>query len=155
MYIRYNNDTKEVLFLRKIILCIVSFFILISFNGCTKKEKNNWQDDYQITYFYVEDCANCQYFKDNVLPAIEEEFGKHMKIVSYDMDTQDNFEEMKKVYDEHIAQIIDFDQNDYGYGPMVFLEGYIAILGAANEDNYVNHLIQAIKNQKMDQAGEN
>ena len=87
--------------------------------------------------------------------AIQEEFGDHMTIVCYDMDTTDNFEDMKRVYDEHVEQIIDFDQDDYGYGPLVFLEGYIAILGAANEDNYVDHLINAIEKKKMDQPGEN
>lgn len=141
--------------MKKIIVCLLSFFIMISLSGCEKIEKINWQDNYQMTYFYVEDCGNCQYFKENVLPAIQEEFGDHMTIVCYDMDTTDNFEDMKRVYDEHVEQIIDFDQDDYGYGPLVFLEGYIAILGAANEDNYVDHLINAIEKKKMDQPGEN
>ena len=51
-------------------------------------------------------------------------------------------------YQNHIDQIIDFDEDDYGYGPMVFLEGYIGILGAGNADEYVEHLVNAIKGEK-------
>ena len=141
--------------MKKIMLCILSISLFFCLSGCQTKEKNSWTNQYQLTYFYVEDCANCQHFKEKVLPAIYDEFGNHMEIISYDMDTNDNFDEMKKAYDEHIAQIIDFDQNYYGHGPMIFLEGYIAILGAGNEDDYVNHLISAIKEKKMDEAGEN
>ncbi len=133
---------------------MLSFFIIFSISGCQKKEHHEWVDDYQMTYFYVEDCSNCQHFKENVIPAIQEEFGEHMEIIYYDMDTSENFEEMKAAYDKHIEQIIDFDQDLYGTGPMVFLEGYIAILGAGNEDDYVDHLVSAILNEKMDEADE-
>lgn len=92
---------------------------------------------------------NCQYFKKKVLPAIKKEFGKHMKIKVYDMD-----DEMKASYQEHIDQIIDFNGDDYGYGPMVFLEGYFAILGAGNEDDYVEHLVRAIQGKKLNEASE-
>lgn len=142
------------LILKKKILYMLSFLMIFSMSGCQKKETHEWNDQYQITYFYVEDCANCQHFKEDVLPAIEEEFGDHMEIVAYDMDTDENFDEMKEVYDQHISQIIDFDEENYGFGPMVFLEGYIAILGAGNADDYVNHLVSAILDGKMDEADE-
>lgn len=128
---------------------------MMTLTGCQQKQHHEWKQQYQLTYFYVEDCANCQYFSDQVIPAIEEEFGDHMEIVYYDMDTQDDFEEMKTAYDAHINQIIDFNQDDYGFGPMVFLEGYIAILGAGNADEYVDHLITAIVEEKMDAANDN
>lgn len=140
--------------MKKIMLYMLTFFITFSLSGCQKKQAHEWKDNYQMTYFYIEDCANCQHFEEEVLPAIKEEFGEHMEIVSYDMDTDENFEEMKEVYDQHIDQIIDFDQKDYGFGPMIFLEGYIAILGAGNKDDYVEHLVSAILNEKMDEAEE-
>ena len=90
-------------------------------------------DTYHLTYFYLKDCSNCQHFKKNVLPVIKKEFSKHMKIKSYDMDDEQTFDEMKASYQEHIDQIIDFNEDDYGYGPMVFLEGYLAILGAGTK----------------------
>ncbi len=36
------------------------------------------------------------------------------------MDDEQTFDEMKASYQEHIDQIIDFNEDDYGYGPMVF-----------------------------------
>ena len=70
------------------------------------------------------------------------------------MDDEKTFDEMKASYQEHINQIIDFNEDDYGYGPMVFLEGYMAILGAGNEDDYVEHLVNAIKGEKLNEAAE-
>ncbi|MBM6841749.1 hypothetical protein H6A03_09410 [[Clostridium] spiroforme] len=141
--------------MKKIIVCFLVVMALITFTGCQDRSSHEWKQQYQLTYFYVEDCANCQYFTDQVIPAIEAEFGDHMEIVYYDMDTQDNFEEMKQAYDAHIDSIIDFDQDDYGFGPMVFLEGYIAILGAGNADEYVDHLVKAITEEKIDAAHDN
>ena len=33
---------------------------------------------------------------------------------------------------------------------MVFLEGYFAILGAGNEDDYVEHLVRAIQGKEIE-----
>ena len=46
------------------------------------------------------------------------------------------------------------NEDDYGYGPMVFLEGYMAILGAGNEDDYVEHLVRAIQGKELNEASE-
>ena len=77
-----------------------------------------------------------------------------MKIKAYDMDDEQTFDEMKESYQNHIDQIIDFNEDDYGYGPMVFLEGYFAILGAGNEDDYVEHLVRAIQGKELNEASE-
>ena len=37
---------------------------------------------------------------------------------------------------------------------MVFLEGYLAILGAGNEDDYVEHLVNAIQGKELNEAAE-
>ena len=58
--------------------------------------------------------TNCQHFKKNVLPAIKKEFGKHMKIKAYDMDDEQTFDEMKESYQNHIDQIIDFNEDFFG-----------------------------------------
>lgn len=130
---------------------ILILFLLLLSVGC---HGNKYEDTYYLTYFYVEDCLNWQHFKKNVLPAIKKEFGKHMKINAYDMDDEKTFDEMKASYQEHIDQIIDFNEDDYGYGPMVFLEGYFAILGAGNEDDYVEHLVRAIQGKELNEASE-
>lgn len=135
--------------MKKILLCLVMLVLIV---GC--KEKHEWKDNYQLTYFYLEDCSNCKHFRDNVIPVIKEEFNNHMEIKAYNMDEEDNFEEMKTTYENHLDQIIDFDDEYYGYGPMVFLEGYIAILGAGNEDDYVEHLIRAIEGNELNEPAE-
>ena len=134
---------------------IIKVFLILGLflTGCTS-QKHEWKETYHLTYFYLKDCSNCQHFKKNVLPAIKKEFGKHMKIKAYDMDDEKTFDEMKASYQEHIDQIIDFNEDDYGYGPMVFLEGYFAILGAGNEDDYVEHLVRAIQGKELNEASE-
>ena len=77
--------------LKKILLIIL---LLVPLVGC-QNQKNEWKETYQLTYFYLKDCSNCQHFKKNVLPAIKKEFGKHMKIKAYDMDDEQTFDEMK------------------------------------------------------------
>ena len=137
--------------IKKLFLIIA---LLIPLVGC-QSQKNEWKETYHLTYFYLKDCSNCQHFKKNVLPAIKKEFGKHMKIKSYDMDDEQKFDEMKESYQNHFDQIIDFDEDDYGYGPMVFLEGYLAILGAGNEEDYVEHLVNAIQGKELNKASKN
>lgn len=84
--------------IKKLFLIIV---LLIPLVGC-QSQKNEWKGTYHLTYFYLKDCSNCQHFKKNVLPAIKKEFGKHMKIKSYDMDDEQTFDEMKESYQNHI-----------------------------------------------------
>lgn len=136
--------------LKVFLVCILS----ISMFACTQKEKNEWKEYYQLTYFYIEDCTNCQYFRKSVLPAIKEEFGDHMKIKEWNMDDDETFEDMKNAYNSYIDNIIDFNDEDYGYGPFVVLEGYFAILGAGNADDYVDNLVKAIKGEKLNKAAE-
>ena len=123
--------------LKKILLIIL---LLVPLVGC-QNQKNEWKETYQLTYFYLKDCS-------------KKEFGKHMKIKAYDMDDEQTLDEMKESYQNHIDQIIDFNEDDYGYGPMVFLEGYMAILGAGNEDDYVEHLVRAIQGKELNEASE-
>ena len=47
---------------------ILILFLLLLSVGC---HSNKYEDTYYLTYFYVEDCLNCQHFKKNVLPAIK------------------------------------------------------------------------------------
>ena len=98
--------------LKKILLIIL---LLVPLVGC-QNQKNEWKVTYQLTYFYLKDCSNCQHFIKNVLTAIKKEFGKHMKIKAYDMDDEQTLDEMKESYQNHIDQIIDFNEDDYGYG---------------------------------------
>ena len=48
--------------LKKILLIIL---LLVPLVGC-QNQKNEWKETYQLTYFYLKDCSNCQHFKKNV-----------------------------------------------------------------------------------------
>ena len=45
--------------LKKILLIIL---LLVPLVGC-QNQKNEWKETYQLTYFYLKDCSNCQHFK--------------------------------------------------------------------------------------------
>lgn len=130
----------------KVLMVIILLFGVI---GCQKKEKNVYTDTYTLEYYYLQGCPNCENFTKNGLPLIKEEFGDHMKIIEYDMDDQDTLEQVKSAYDKQVNKIIDFNQEDYGYGPFLVLEGYYAQLGVSDVDKYLDNLIAAINGEKL------
>lgn len=130
----------------KVLMVIILLFGVI---GCQKKEKNVYTDTYTLEYYYLQGCPNCENFTKNGLPLIKEEFGDHMKIIEYDMDDQDTLEQVKSAYDKQVNKIIDFNQEDYGYGPFLVLEGYYAQLGVSDVDKYLDNLIAAINGGKL------
>lgn len=134
--------------MKRIIKLVMILVLMITLIGC-KEEKREYTDTYTLYYFYLEGCANCQNFTDNGLPIIKEEFGEHMKIVEYDMDNRETLVEVKAAYDQIIENIIDFNQDDYGFGPFVVLDGYFAQLGVNDVDKYLDNLIAAISGEKL------
>lgn len=72
-----------------------------------------------------------------------------MKIVKYNMDDQETVEDVKTAYNEVVDNIIDFNQDDYGFGPFLVLEGYFAQLGVDNVDDFLENLINAVKDKKI------
>lgn len=135
--------------MKRLVKLYIVMFLSIGLLGCQQKEKNVYTETYTLKYFYVEGCSNCEYFTKNGLPLIKEEFGDHMKIIEYDMDDRENIDEVKVAYDEAVNNIIDFDQDDYGFGPFVILEGYYAQLGVDDVDKFVDNLIAAINGKKL------
>lgn len=139
--------------MKKILKLLLIFVVCISLAGCKKKEKNVYSDTYTLKYFYLEGCSNCENVTENALPLIKEEFGDHMKIIKYNMDDRKTLDEVKKAYDEVIDKIIDFNQDDYGFGPFLVLEGYYAQLGVDDVDAFLENLIAAIKGEKLNEPG--
>lgn len=137
--------------MKRIKVVIFTCLLTLSLVGCStsKKEKNNtYTDTYQLQYFYVETCARCKEFEDEVLPMIEKEFGDHMEIILYNLDKS----ETKEVYDGVLDNIIGFDvEEDYGYGPFIVLDGYFAKLGMTSGDGeeFIDDLIRAVTNQPL------
>lgn len=135
--------------MKKLIKTVMAVIAIVSLCSCQKKEKNVYTQTYTLQYFYLEGCSNCENFTKNGLPLIKEEFGEHMKIIEYDMDDPDTLTEVKAAYDQVINNIIDFDHDDYGYGPFLVLEGYYVQLGVSDVDDYLENLIAAIKGEKL------
>ena len=135
--------------MKRWIKLIIVMILCFGFVGCQKKEKNVYTETYTLKYFYVEGCSNCEYITKNVLPLIEEEFGNHMKIVKYDMDDRETVEEVKEAYNDVVDNIIDFNQDDYGFGPFLVLDGYFAQLGVDDADQFLDNLITAVKDEKL------
>lgn len=136
--------------MKKIIpLVLLISLILAGCTSSTKRPKYEYSGNYQLTYFYIQDCVNCTHFREDVLPIIEEEFGSHLTIRAYDMDDDKNDNEVKTVYDSYINNMINFDQETYGFGPLIILDDYVAILGAGNSDEFVENLSTIIRKNKI------
>ena len=135
--------------MKRLIKLIIVMTLSLGLAGCQNKEKNVYTETYTLKYFYVEGCSNCEYFTKNGLPLVKEEFGDHIKIVKYNMDDQETVEDVKTAYNEIVDNIIDFNQDDYGFGPFLVLEGYFAQLGVDNVDDFLDNLIKAVNGKKL------
>lgn len=138
--------------MKKILLIITMAVVLM---GCSsgKTTKNNnvakteYTGTYTLEYYYLETCPNCKNFSTNVIPLIEKEFGDHIKIVKYDLDDYST----KEYYDIALEQIVGFDQEVYGYGPFMVLDGYFAKLGldVGDEEEFIQDLKRAITGEEL------
>lgn len=110
--------------------------------GCASSNEPEISGSYTLNYFYVEGCPRCEDFVEYGIPAIEAAFGDHLTINQYDLDAT----ETKAVYDDTIDQLDGFDQENYGYGPLMSLDGYFAKLGYSygDEDELISDMIKAI-----------
>lgn len=140
--------------MKKIWKLMMVLGLSISLFGCQKKEKNVYEKTYTLEYYYLEGCPNCEHFTEKGIPLIKEEFGDHMQIIKYNMDDTKTLDTVKAAYDQVIGQVIDFDQEDYGFGPFLVLDGYYAQLGVGDVDKYVENLIAAIKGEKLTEPAE-
>lgn len=136
--------------LKKLILCLLLFVVLV---GCAQREERNneYTQTYRLLYFYIDTCPRCKDFQEQILPKIEEEFGKHLEVIAYDLDDINT----KEPYDEVVNQLIDFDmEEDYGYAPFIVLDGYFAKLGILSNDGeeFLDDLIRAVNGKPLGSA---
>ena len=136
--------------MKKILKILVIVIFVTSLLGCQDK----YHETYTLRYYYIEGCANCEFFTKKGIPLIEKEFGKHMKIVKYNMDDATSFDKVKKDYDHDFEQLQDFDYDQYGVGPFLVLENHYAQLGVSDVDDYLENLIAAIKGEELNEPGE-
>ena len=72
-------------------------------------------------------------------------------VVENEIDMLKAVEEVKTAYDEIVDKIIDFDQDDYGFGPFLVLDGYYAQLGADDAEKFLDNLILAVNGKKLNE----
>lgn len=119
--------------------------------GCTINQSDDDQLEisgtYTLNYFFVEGCSRCDDFIDYAIPAIEEEFGDHIIINTYSLDDLNN----KDIYDDTIARLDGYEDENYGYGPFISLDGYFAKLGFSygDEDELISDMKKAINGKEL------
>lgn len=131
--------------MKKILKILVIVIFVTSLLGCQDK----YHETYTLRYYYIEGCANCEFFTKKGIPLIEKEFGKHMKIVKYNMDDATSFDKVKKAYDHDFEQLQDFNYDQYGVGPFLVLENHYAQLGVYDIEKFLNNLIRAVSGEKL------
>ena len=131
--------------MKKILKILVIVIFVTSLLECQDK----YHETYTLRYYYIEGCANCEFFTKKGIPLIEKEFGKHMKIVKYNMDDATSFDKVKKAYDHDLEQPHDFDYDQYGVGPFLVLENHYAQLGVYDIEKFLNNLIRAVSGEKL------
>lgn len=118
---------------------LVWIFICLLFTGCTGQVKKiEIKENVEVQFFSVKDCGECGAFKKKAIPYLENTFGDKVKITMYDLDDKEDIEVYEKVY----KSLKDFDEEYYGYGPLINIPDHFAILGY--EGGYEKYIAQDI-----------
>lgn len=134
----------------KVILVLLLAFTVV---GCTQKKerspKGTYTDTYTLEYYYLDSCRHCQEFEKVGMPLIKEEFGEHMEIVKYDLDDIAIKEHYDSILDK--LDLEGFDDEYYGTGPFLVLDGYFAKLGiySGDEEEFVEDLKRAVSGKPL------
>lgn len=116
---------KKILYL----LCLLLFCV-----GCQSTKQVQLNKEVTLSFFYVESCSQCKAFKKEAIPTLEKTFGDQLTIHQYDLDDPAT----APIYDKVIQSLDYFDQEYYGNGPFIVLDGYFALLGYnAGDEEYL------------------
>ena len=126
---------------------LIIFLLTLMLVGCKPVEKIDVDKDFTLTFFYIETCADCKTFKKKVIPLLEDTFGERITINQYDMDS----EGIENIYDPVIDSLEDFDEDMYGLGPFIVIEGYFAKLGYVEGDEpyLIEDIELALKGEEL------
>ena len=124
-------------------------FLTILLCACTSTSYPHIQLEKKVTLslFYVQTCPQCHEIEDNVIPMLKEVFKDQIVIHQYDLDD----EHIVDVYDPIIDSLVDFDEEFYGNGPFIVLEGYFAVLGytEGDEEFLIEDIQKAVKDEQL------
>lgn len=129
---------------KKIFLCFLSIFL---FAGCTPTKQIQLKKPATLLFFYVQNCSQCQAFKKDGIPLLQKTFGNQLTIHQYDLDE----ETTEPIYDKVYDSLKDFDEEFYGNGPLIVLDGYFALLGyrGGDEDYLIQDIEKATAGEKL------
>ncbi|WP_033163576.1 hypothetical protein [Sharpea azabuensis] len=131
--------------MKKLFVLILSVFMLM---GCSSKtETISLKKPVTIAFYSIADCGECKAFKKNAIPYFKKVFGKQVTIKMYDMDATST----KTHYDTAINRLAEFDQEYYGMGPFIDIEGYFSYLGyrAGDEEAIAKDIHNAQYDKKL------
>ena len=105
----------------KILLCMI--FVLLT--ACSSKP------EYYLYVYYAKTCPICKSFQENVIPVLEDKYGKSMEIIQYDIDEESSID----AYAKTCSLLEDYyvDENS-GNVPFIVLDGYFAKVGYTSGD---------------------
>lgn len=151
--------------LRKLLTFITLTTLLV---GCEMNRSNQIEveeskDPFVIQLFYSKTCPHCKQLKEELLPAIEEEFGSQVTIEQYDIDEDESVE----LYDTYIGlydsdtdtwevegmlEGVDEEIADHNrYIPFMVIGDYYAFMGYTQElkDAYIQDIHLALQNRNL------
>ena len=125
----------------------ITFLLCLMLVGCSTEKKVDLPKKVTIEFYSVTTCAQCKVFKKNAIPYFKKRYGSKVTIKMYDMDATST----KTHYDTAINRLADFDQEYYGMGPFIDIEGYFSYLGyrAGDEEAIAKDIHNAQYDKKL------
>lgn len=129
--------------MKKLFILLLTITLL----GCQPVEKIEVEKDFTLTLFYIETCADCKIFKKKALPLLQDTYGDRITIQQFDLDAVG----IEAIYDPIIDSLEDFDEEMYGLGPLIVIEGYFAKLGyiEGDEDFLIEDINLVLQGKEM------
>lgn len=112
----------------------VLLIICLLLSACSTKPQ------YYLDLYYAKTCPVCRSFINYVIPELEKEYGKQMKITYYDIDEEESMDAYAKTCS--LLEDYYYDENS-GSIPFIVLDGYFARVGYEIGDQ--DEMIQMIK----------
>ena len=85
----------------KIKKMLMMFGLMLCLCACTSNESDvvESKEPFTVQLFFSKSCPHCKQLKENLLPAIEDEFKEQVTIEQYDIDEEASIE----LYDSYIG----------------------------------------------------
>ena len=119
---------------------ILVLSLLIS--GCVFSEQ------YHLDFFYVSTCPKCQLFKEDVIPNLEDNYGRSLKVTLHDIDKESSLD----LYAKTISLLKDYTVDDNtGSVPFIVLDGCFVKVGYDNDEKemFLENFDRAINDEEI------